>query len=39
MSIKVNKELRLSRAEAQAAQQTAAMPGLQATSAIAFVVL
>ena len=39
MSINVSKELRLSRTEARAAQQTAALPELQATSAIAFVVM
>lgn len=39
MSINVSKELRLSRTEARAAQQNAALPELQATSAIAFVVM
>lgn len=39
MSINVSKELRLSRAEARAAQQNAALPGLQVTSAIAFVIM
>lgn len=39
MSINVSKELRLSRAEARAAQQSAALPELQATSAIAFVAM
>lgn len=39
MSINVSKELRLSRTDARAAQQTAALPELQATSAIAFVVM
>lgn len=39
MVIKISNELRLARAEARAAQQNAALPGLQATSAIAFVVM
>lgn len=39
MSINVSKELRLSRAEARAAQRNAALPGLQAMSAIAFVAM
>lgn len=39
MGIKISNELRLARAEARAAQQNAALPGLQATSAIAFVVM
>ncbi len=39
MGIKISNELRLARAEARAEQQNAALPGLQATSAIAFVVM
>ena len=39
MSIHMGKELRLARAEAKAAQQSAALPDLQATSAIAFVIM
>lgn len=39
MSINMGKELRLARAEAKAAQQSAALPDLQATSAIAFVIM
>lgn len=39
MSINMSKELRLSRTEARAAQQSAALPELQATSAIAFVIM
>lgn len=39
MGIKISNELRLSRAEASAAKKNAALPELQATSAIAFVVM
>lgn len=39
MGIKISNELRLARAEARAAQQNADLHGLQATSAIAFVVM